>query len=104
MNVKEILSENGYTEITEKMNDKLLNMDIGTCTNIREIPNDMCKLFEGVEIYNTEETRCITLNFEYFEGEDEFLPLQIILLGNDGYIKNATCYDENLELIHEEEY
>ena len=102
MNIQEILIENNYIEEAGKMNDEILKMDIGTCTNIRPIPNDMCKLFEGVELTNKSETCVITLNFEFFNGEDEFLPLAVNWIGEDGFISVAKNYDEKLNLVYEE--
>ena len=99
MNIKEILTQNGY-EIPKTMTEEILNYNTGICTEIREIPNDISKLFDGVEIYNTgEELKIITINFQYFNGDDEFLPLTVGYIGKDGFLSVEVYYDEKMEVV-----
>ncbi len=96
MNIKKILENNGYE--TSKINGKILEFDTGTSTIIRDIPNTIDKLFEGVEIYDIDELKIITINFDYFDGDDEFLPLTVGYTGKDGYLSVEIYYNENLEV------
>ena len=97
MNIRSLLEENGYD--TSKINDDILDFDCGICDTVRSIPNDISKLFEGVEIYDDcSELKIITLNFDYFNGDDEFLPMTVGYVGVDGYLSVEVYYDENLNV------
>ena len=99
MKLKNILINNGYQ--TEKISEKILNMDTGICTQIKEIPNTMCKLFDGFELYNDNDTsKYIVINMEYFDGDDEFLPLSVGYIGADGYLSVEILYDEDMEVVY----
>lgn len=101
MNIKNILINNGYHKETEKINPKILEMETGNCTQIRKIPNTICKLFDGFELYNEDDpSKQITINLEYFDGEDEFLPLYVEYRGADGYNSVEIFYDADLEVVY----
>lgn len=74
-------------------------MDTGICDEIREIPEGTGQLFEGIEVYNSDDdSKMILINTGYNDDED-YLPLYILYYGTDGYPSIEIQYDEKCELV-----
>ena len=97
MNIKEVLEKNGYAT-AQFLTENILNFETGDCDIVRSIPNTIDKLFDGVEIYDKEELKIITINYDYFNGDDEFYPLTVGYIGKDGYLSVEIYYNENCEV------
>ena len=100
MNIKEILTQNGYENQLSLISEKILDFDTGVCNQIRPIPQTIDKLFDGFEIYSNEDkNKIIIINTEH-NTDDEFLPLYVQYLGNDGYITVEIFYDNDLNVAY----
>lgn len=101
MNIKELLTQNGFIAETEKISQTILNRDCGEFVNVRKMPSYKEDLFEGFEITDKNGINAIVINIE---DDDEFARFATVTYDEekDIYIEKYYDDDNNLFLIVED--
>lgn len=97
MRIKEVLINNGFENYLNDIAPAILNAEVGDCVNAREIPLTIEKLFDGFEIYPSDEKECISINLE----DNEFTPIAFMKFNEEGFLISEVGCDENMNVSYE---
>lgn len=95
MNIKNVLTQNGYENKTEQISEKILALDVNDCTKVRILPSRKEDLFDGFELSNTDDTISFIINLE----DNEFAPL-VKCEYDDELGVTETGYDNDCEIMY----
>lgn len=98
MNIKNILLKNNMKNI-EKISDKILNISIDGDVEV----NKTNYLYKGIEISYSNFLIGINLDEPIYTNESEFTPFVVFEFDENDFIKNEKGFDENLNLMYENE-
>ena len=95
--IKNILLKNNFN--VEKISNKILNISIDGDVEV----NRTNYLYKGIEISYKNFLIGINLDEPIYTNESEFTPFVVFEFDENDFIKNEKGFDENLNLMYENE-